>query len=209
MKKLFALLSIILLCIMALTGCGGPNEKEPPEIKSSNPNATLPTDQGWVSLGHFVKSSMVKEPAHEDIQLVSHIKADKSDKEGYAVYYKHDHKSDVNKSTNPNFTATSMSFEAKITPLGKDGKPIVNSNSLENGDIVCEYEISAKGAYGVTIKSFRIYGQKSHKLYYEAKLDPKNRESFYINSAAEAIAKATIPHPVPGGERIGGSFPLK
>ncbi len=209
MKKLFALLSILLLCIFALTGCGGSQEKEPPEVKPSNPNATLPSDQGWIPLGHFVKSKKVKEPAHEDIQLISHIKADNSDKEGYAVYYKHDHKTDEDKAKNPNFTSVSMTYEAKITPLGKDGKPMANSNSLENGDIICEYEMRAKGAYGITIKSFRIYGQKSHKLYYEAKLDPKNRETFYIHSAAEEIAKATVPHPVPGGDRIGGSLPLE
>ena len=161
-------------------------------------------DDGWVYAGRF---GLLRNPpiAHNvDMYLVNHLTTYRgavsyNDPEGqmpYDVYYMHDHSTDTGDNQHE-YNNKSFQFQVKIVPLSITGKKM--GSGVWAGTIVCSYTIASKGAYGVVMKSFKVFDNETHQQLFTAAGNFES-EQLYQGSAAEAILKESSPHPVYRGE---------
>lgn len=164
------------------------------------PASALAADDGWIYAGRF---GLLWSPpvAHNvDMFLINHLTTfrgitsvrNPESQLPYDVYYKHDHAADTG-DNHHEYNNHSFRFQVKIVPLSIHGTTM--GSGTHGGTIVCSYKITAKGAFGVDMKSFKVFDTKTHQLLFSAEGD-FGSEQMYKESAAEAILKDSAPHPV-------------
>ena len=166
--------------------------------------STASANDTWAYAGRF---SLPMRPAiahNVDMYLINHLSTWQGSKPyggdksylPYDVYYMHDHSLDTG-DYHLEYANQSFAFQVKIVPLNI--KFATMGKGYWGGTIICDYVVSAKGVYGVTMKSFRVFDTITHEKLFEA-TGNMGSEQLYTDSAAEVVLKISGDHPVDGGE---------
>ncbi len=163
-------------------------------------SSAFAADDDWIYAGRF---GLLRRPpiSHNvDMYLVNHLTTFRENTSinnpesqlPYDVYYKHDHSTDTG-DNQYEYDNHSFQFQVKIVPLNLYGKKM--GSGITAGTIVCSYTIAAKGAFGVVMKSFKVFDTQTHQQLFNAEGNFWSEE-MYKDSAAEAILKDSAPHPI-------------
>lgn len=157
-------------------------------------------DDDWIYAGRFGLLWTPPVAHNVDMYLINHLTTfrgitsmrDSESQLPYDIYYKHDHSTDTG-DNHHEYNNHSFQFQVKIVPLNVHGTTM--GSGTYAGTIICSYKIAAKGAFGVVMKSFKIFDTNTDQQLFNAEGN-FGSEIMYKDSAAEAILKDSAPHPV-------------